>query len=231
MSQRSQPELFNDAFLIQRLFALGLTGVSGVESHQNRAVMVSVTPRGVLRIHRGYAYAPDSVLSSIVTFVRPGVRRHRRREAEAAILAFPVDAFAVPPRPPPRRRRPKTRPEDRPLVRRLVLLHDQFNARYFDGALARLPFRVSRRMRRRLGELTLDDADRPIEIAVSGRHITRDGWREAEKTLLHEMVHQWQAESGRPVDHGAIFRRKARAVGITPRAMRDVGHSPNSHKD
>ncbi len=121
-----------------------------------------------------------------------------------------------------------TRPEDRPLVRRLAFLHDQFNARHFDGSLARVPFRVSRRMRRRLGELTLDDADRPIEIALSCRHITRDGWGEVEKTLLHEMIHQWQAESGRPVDHGAIFRRKARAIGITPRAMRDVGHSPNS---
>ncbi len=227
MSHRSQPELFDDAFLIQRLFALGLTGVSSVESHQNRAVMVSVTSRGVLRVHRGYAYAPDSVLTSIVTFVRPGVRRHRRREAETAILAFPVDAFAVPPRPPPRRRRPETRPEDRPLVRRLACLHDQFNARYFDGALARVPFRVSRRMRRRLGEVTLDDADRPVEIAISSRHITRDGWGEVEQTLLHEMIHQWQAESGRPVDHGAIFRRKARAVGITPRAMRDIGHSRN----
>ena len=228
MSQWLQPELFDDAFLIQRLFALGLTGVSSVESHQNRAVMVSVTPRGVLRVHRGYAYAPDSVLASIVAFVRPGVRRHRRREAETAILAFPVDAFAVPPRRPPRRRRPKTRPEDRPLVRKLVCLHDQLNAYYFDSALTRIPIRVSQRMRRRLGEVTLDDGDRPIEIAISCRHITRDGWGEAKQTLLHEMIHQWQAESGQPVDHGAIFRRKARAVGITPRAMRDVGHSRNS---
>ena len=226
MSQKLQPELFDDAFLIQRLFALGLTGVSSVESHQNRAVMVSVTPRGVLRVHRGYAYAPDSVLTSIVTFVRPGVRRHRRREAEAVILAFPVDAFAVAPRR-SRRRRPKTRLEDRPLVWRLAFLHDQFNARYFDGALARIPFRVSRRMRRRLGELTLDKSDRPVEITISSRHITRDGWGETEHTLLHEMIHQWQAESGQPVDHGAIFRKKARAVGITPRAMRDVGHLPN----
>ena len=43
-----------------------------------------------------------------------------------------------------------------------------------------------------------------------------------EATLLHEMVHQWQHETGRVVDHGAEFRRKAREVGITPAARRDV---------
>ena len=41
-------------------------------------------------------------------------------------------------------------------------------------------------------------------------------------TLLHEMVHQWQHETGRPVDHGTEFRAKCREVGITPAARRDV---------
>jgi hypothetical protein len=45
---------------------------------------------------------------------------------------------------------------------------------------------------------------------------------EAIKTLLHEMVHQWQDETGRPVDHGAGFREKSRLVGIVPRARRAV---------
>ena len=27
--------------------------------------------------------------------------------------------------------------------------------------------------------------------------------------MLHEMVHQWQAETGLPVDHGPLFREKA----------------------
>jgi hypothetical protein len=34
------------------------------------------------------------------------------------------------------------------------------------------------------------------------------------------MVHQWQAETGRPVDHGREFRRKARELGIEPLARR-----------
>ena len=37
------------------------------------------------------------------------------------------------------------------------------------------------------------------------------------------MVHQWQAETGLPVDHGPGFRRKAREVGIEPQARRKVG--------
>jgi hypothetical protein len=43
-----------------------------------------------------------------------------------------------------------------------------------------------------------------------------------EHTLLHEMVHQWQAENGLPVDHRGGFRRKAREVGILPAARRPV---------
>jgi hypothetical protein len=41
-------------------------------------------------------------------------------------------------------------------------------------------------------------------------------------TLLHEMVHQWQAETGHAVDHGRSFRAKAREVGIAPGARREV---------
>jgi hypothetical protein len=41
-----------------------------------------------------------------------------------------------------------------------------------------------------------------------------------EHTMLHEMVHQWQAESGLPVDHGAAFRQKAAELGIQPHASR-----------
>jgi hypothetical protein len=57
---------------------------------------------------------------------------------------------------------------------------------------------------------------------LSRRHVQKHGWREALHTLLHEMVHQWQHEAGHPVDHGAAFRRKAREVGITPAARREV---------
>jgi hypothetical protein len=40
--------------------------------------------------------------------------------------------------------------------------------------------------------------------------------------MLHEMVHQWQAESGLRIDHGVTFRQKAREVGVIPAAKRTV---------
>jgi hypothetical protein len=100
-------------------------------------------------------------------------------------------------------------------------LHDRFNAEHFGGVLSEIPIRLSGRMRRRLGELSVDLRDgRPLEIALSRSHVARHPWSEVEHTMLHEMVHQWQAESGLPVDHGAAFRQKAAKLGIQPHASR-----------
>ena len=95
--------------------------------------------------------------------------------------------------------------------------------RHFGGMLGALPIRLSGRMRTRLGELAVElRSGRPLEIAISRRHLARHDWAEVEHTLLHEMVHQWQAESGLRVDHGPTFRRKAREVGVLPAARREV---------
>jgi hypothetical protein len=110
------------------------------------------------------------------------------------------------------------------VLHRLEVLHRELNARHFGGALGNIPIRISGRMRTRLGELAVDlGSGRPIEIALSRRHITRHPWSEIAHTMLHEMVHQWQAESGGPVDHRGGFRRKAREVGIVPQACRAIG--------
>lgn len=102
-------------------------------------------------------------------------------------------------------------------------MYVDLNAEHFKGRLAGIPIRVSTRMRTRLGELSVDAAtSEPLEITMSLAHIERDGWQEARRTLLHEMVHQWQVESGLELDHGPTFRAKAKEVGIEPRAMRDV---------
>ena len=221
---QSQQELFNDDLLVRRLNTLGLSGVRIVESHEHHSVMVSLTTRRVLRVHRAFAYAPDSVLRSIVVFADPRTRSPRRRSAQRVILAFPVDAYVRKRR--PRRKRPQVPREDQPILGKLANLHRELNERFFGGALSPIRFRVSRRMRRKLGELALDPTtDRPLEIAIGHVHMRRDGWREVEHTVLHEMIHQWQAESDLPVDHGATFRRKAREVGVAPRAMRDVNRS------
>jgi hypothetical protein len=209
------------AALARRLERLGLSGIRAVEVHQNRTVMVSLTRRGVLRVHRGYRFAPDSVLEAIVRFVRPRARRLERLRARRELLAFPVAAFC-PAGPPPRRERPQ--PGDARLLEELGRLWRALNREYFEGRLAPVPIRLSGRMRTRLGELVLEEASAEVrEIVLSRRHVKRDGWAEVRQTLLHEMVHQWQAENRLPVDHGRTFRRKAVEVGVEPGARRRLG--------
>jgi hypothetical protein len=134
------------------------------------------------------------------------------------LLAFPAHEY-VPAEQVRHRRRRGPRPEDQEIIRRLVQLHETLNSRYFGGRLGRVPIHLSDRMRSRLGELRLDPG-RSVDITLSRRHLRRDPWPDVEQTLLHEMVHQWQVESGLPLDHGRAFRRKADEVGIEPRARR-----------
>jgi len=207
------------AGLIPRLKALGLPDYPRITTHRNRHVMVSWLPGRWFRVHEGYAHAPDEVLAAIVRCVRPGTRRAARLEARRIFLDFPAESHAPAPRP----RQRAIHPEDAPRIERLLALHAELNLKHFDGTLGPVPIIISGRMRRRLGELRLErSGGRPVHIALSRRHIRRDGWGPATETLLHEMVHQWQAETGRPVDHGLEFRTKARAVGITPRAVKLV---------
>jgi SprT-like family len=205
--------------LAERLRGLGLPPVPRIQLHRNRTVMVSWKPGAVLRLHEGYSHAPDPVLKALVRFVTPGIRREARLCARKIFLSFPVEAFAPPP---PARLGPgeRARPGDRLLLKRLAEVQAEFNRQHFGGRLPPLPIRLSDRMRRRLGEIRLDPGGGPpLMITLSRRHIRRDDWSMVRDTLLHEMIHQWQAESGLPVDHGRAFRRKAREVGVDPRAV------------
>jgi hypothetical protein len=196
----------NATELLARLRALGLTGIDRCRLTRNRAVMVSYRGRE-LRVHEGYLSAPPEVMGAIVTFVS-GKTAASRRLARRRILAHPIARA-------PRARRPDApHPDDAPLTKRLTDWHARLNARHFAGALEPITVRVSRRMRARLGHyMSAAPSGEPAEIVVSRRHIRRHGWEEALHTLLHEMVHQWQDETGHPIDHGHLFRAKARGVG------------------
>jgi hypothetical protein len=203
-----------------RLQALGLTQITRVVTHTNRTVMLSFS-KGVLRIHQGYAFASDRVLRAIVRFLNPRVPKILRRAAEREFLAFPVEAHA------PSRERTRSRerplPGDVALLHRLEGLHQRLNASHFEGKLGTIPIFISSRMRTRLGELSADiRSGTPLQITMSRRHLNRHGWAEVEHTMLHEMVHQWQAESGLRIDHGTTFRKKAREVGVIPAARRTI---------
>ncbi len=203
-----------DAFL-NALRAHGLRGVDRLVLTRNRRTMVSLSS-GVLRVHEGFAAAPPSVQAAIASFATSR-NRVKRSAARDIIVAYPVPVT------PPARRPAAQHPDDEAMAARLTLLHAQLNLEHFGGTLEPLEIQVSRRLARRLGHYTLRaHSGGRGEIVMSRRHLRRDGWPEAIHTLLHEMVHQWQDETGRPVDHGRGFRAKCRAVGIAPAATRTL---------
>ncbi|HEY3745775.1 MAG TPA: SprT-like domain-containing protein [Gemmatimonadaceae bacterium] len=213
-----EPPPRNAEELKTRLRRLGLRSQYRVRLTTNRTVVVSYSG-GELRIHNSFLGADEDVWKAIIAFVH-GRNRVVRQEARRTILQFPVARSTDPQR---RRRRPeRTHPADAPFIRELTRWHAAYNEDRFGGALREIPIRISRRMKSRLGHYSPAAEGFAPEIVLSRRHIRRDGWDEALHTLLHEMVHQWQDEQGLVVDHGASFRAKARAVGITPLACRAV---------
>ncbi len=188
--------------------------VEGLVLMRTRTVMVSLIGR-TLRVHEGYADAPDETLRAIVTFATSRTKA-ARAAAREAILAHDVE------RAPAVRRAEQPRPGDVSLIAQLTAAHNELNARWFGGTLHGVPIRLSGRMASRLGHYDPGSRLTPPEIALSRTHVVRHGWKEAMHTLLHEMVHQWQHETGAPIDHGVGFRKKCREVGITPAARRDV---------
>ena len=201
--------------LLRRLRSLGLhSRIERCELTKNRTVMVSVRG-GLLRVQEGYLSAPAHVWRAIVVFVG-GRTRRARREAERVILDHaPRDDGSV-----RVRRLARPRREDAVILAELAKAHEDYNRRYFGGSLHDVAIAVSRRMRSRLGQYTVAADGAAPEITISRSHIRREPWGEVLHTLLHEMVHQWQAECGLPLDHGRAFRDKAREVGIEPRARR-----------
>lgn len=218
--------------LAVRLRAHGLPDAMPVILHANRRVLVSMTRRGALRVHRGYEAAPDEVVAAIARWARPRTRRADRRVAQRILVAFPlchpersegISPFA-PPRVTP------TPPEDQAALDRLQALHTELNARHFGQVLGPARIRLSRRMRRRLGEFRPPSVPgEPPEIALAFRHLRRDGWAQATGTLLHEMVHQWQAETGRRLGHGKDFREKCAELGIQGGAVARIGNDFRSY--
>ncbi len=216
---REEARAADEALLRRRLELLGIK--LPVVVHENRTVLVSQTKGGVARIHRGFAYASDRTLQAVVRFLKPSTRRPVRRLAEEEVISFPVDEYVPPGR--LRSRRERQQPGDGKLLAALRGAHDRLNREHFGGTLSRIRFRISDRMRTRLGELSLDArTHKVVEIAISRRHMSLDRWKEVEDTILHEMIHQWQAERGQAVDHGSAFRAKAREIGVMPRADRAV---------
>jgi len=81
--------------------------------------------------------------------------------------------------------------------RTLKKWHRELNALVFGGALSDIPTRAEY-----VGPGTLGLC---WANSISIKDTLEHG--EAKATLLHEMVHQWQAEQGLCMDHGATFEQ------------------------
>ena len=210
--------------LLARLRELGLKRITRIQLTRNRNVMVSFGV-GALRVHEGYLTAPEPVLRAIVSFVE-GRTRADRRKAQSVIITHPITMLT------PSTRRERTHTDDEEIAQQLTAWHDRYNARHFHGRLRSVHMRVSRRMKSRLGHYSAAVPGVDVaEIAISRTHVRRHGWPEALHTLLHEMVHQWQDETGRTIDHGATFRAKCRELGIAPYARRVLATRPGRAGD
>jgi hypothetical protein len=202
-----------EARFLELLRARGLKSITSITLTKNARVMVSF--RGSeMRVHRGYLDAPPEVLDAIVRLVEGRTKALRREAGKFVVANAPAGLRDEP------LRRERTHPDDEAWSARLANEHRRLNAERFSGSLQPIIVRVSRRMKSRLGHYSPAIGAMPAEIAISRRHIRRHGWDDAIETLVHEMVHQWQAETGEPLDHGPGFRRKATEVGIRPRAKR-----------
>jgi len=205
--------------LCAKLVSLGLNDRYRCRLTSNRTVFVSYSADEV-RLHRGYLDAPEETWLAIVVFVQ-AKSRSARNDARRKLLEYDVHHGQAPVARPSRLR--EVHPDDELLVEKLRRAHESLNREWFGGGLSSIPIRVSRRMKSRLGHYThRDRSGAGAEIVISRRHVRRHGWAEALETLAHEMVHQWQDETGLSIDHGRQFRAKARLVGIAPAARRDV---------
>jgi hypothetical protein len=214
VAPNAKKELAETRFL-ELLRRRGLKSITKLKLTKNSRVMVSFHG-SEMRVHRGYLDATPEVLDAIVRLVE-GRTKSVRREAGKFVVAHAPAGISTEPT-----RRERTHPDDEAWSARLVEEHRRLNQERFAGSLTPIAVRVSRRMKSRLGHYSPAVGSMPAEIAISRRHIRRHGWDDALETLVHEMVHQWQAETGAPLDHGAGFRRKAREVGIRPRARREA---------
>lgn len=150
---------------------------------------------------------------------------------EAAYAARAAQAPAPKPKP---KAKPAAAPTSKVVYDSLYEAFDHFNAELFDGALE-VPMIVLHRKRGAHGYFwnqmwqAGDDA-RP-EIALSPESMGR-GPKEVLATLVHEMVHQWDAVYGNvpSYGHGKTWADKMEQVGLTPTATGKPGGKKTGRK-
>lgn len=100
---------------------------------------------------------------------------------------------------------------------RLYAEYHEVNQRHFAGLLPTVPIHI--RTLTEFGHLWTDDhTGQPRYIVIQEHHALTDSWEKVRDTLLHEMVHVWQAAQGYRTGHGPDFKARAKALGCDGRA-------------
>lgn len=115
---------------------------------------------------------------------------------------------------------------ERAWLARLRGKYVEYATLYFDGALPVVPITLSPRLSDRYAYLKTVGG-KPEAIIFSSRLIYERGWSATQATLLHELIHVWQASQGLKPDHGKAFKDKARELKISPSASEAVPILPS----
>lgn len=106
---------------------------------------------------------------------------------------------------------------------RLYVLYHDTNERYFGGLLPLVPIYFAPNLKPGKTETTAylwtDDYEGvPRYIVVREEHALQDPWPSVQDTLLHELIHVWQASRGHKVNHGPTFKKMAARLGVAATA-------------
>lgn len=91
-------------------------------------------------------------------------------------------------------------------------LAKKYNTRHFGNCidLHNIEFRISNRFTRLLGQYSYKLYSMNGRTITLSQHVLKDdSWR---KTLMHELIHAYQHIQGYPLDHGTMFKVKAREI-------------------
>jgi hypothetical protein len=94
----------------------------------------------------------------------------------------------------------------------LAAVARKFNKQYFNDALdlSEVSFRWTKPALRTLGVTHHHRHTGAIRVTINGALKSND--KEWHTTLIHELVHVWQAQTYGSMDHGASFKRKAKQI-------------------
>lgn len=94
----------------------------------------------------------------------------------------------------------------------LQLLFAELNSLHFNGEVPACRIRYNARFSNSAGRITY--SAKPLLIELSPKHF-RAAPEALRETLLHEMIHAWLWDTQRDAGHGAAFKAKMHACGMT----------------